>query len=858
MSENLKVLFQEVVELPAEQREIFYAQRHVSEATRAELESLLTFDETPIDALSEVVGSAAEEFLRFKAPVTQDGMCGPYRLVQLLGNGGMGAVYLAERADGEVEQQVAIKFLRAGSDLPSFRARFLKERQILASLNHAGIARLLDAGHSSGQPYLVMEYVDGIRIDQYVAGQETAEILELFLRVCDAVSYAHRNLIIHRDLKPSNVLVDAAGQPKLLDFGIAKILDAPEETRTLDRLLTPEYSSPEQLRGEAQATSTDIYSLGAVLSKLLTGQRLPTDLQFILGKAKRKEPEERYATVDAFADDVRAYLEHRPVRARTRNAWYVARMFVRRYWVPVGAAALAVAGLGGGFVLARQERTVAQARFDQVRQLSNKLFELDAQVRDVPGTTQVRHSIISASLEYLDRLGSEVRLSRWRVPSQSDTDLTLEIAKAYMDVAHVQGVPGHPNLGQFAQAKESLSKADTFIESVLPIAAAPGRRKALRLSAGVAHDGMILADGENRPADGVALAQRAADRLAAFLEMGPPDSQEATIAAGIYSNIALFYSNNHRGDDAAHYARKSLEVARNFSHDEAILSAGLGVFANAARFAGDLDGALAAIREARAIAEKAAQANDSRYTLAYAAALWREGLILGELNNINLDRPQEAASLITKAFDLSEEMARRDARDYTGRSYVSMTGRELGDILRDSDPARALAVYDLARQRLQEIKNNTKARRDEVWVLAGASYALRRLHSPNESKERIDAALAILQDLKDYPSEKVALGSEADAAVRALADHYAETGQTSQAIATYETLLAKVRASDPKPDTDLRHANGLSRIYHDLAALHRRAGDVPQASMLEQQRLDLWRYWDQKLPNNPFVRRQLR
>jgi serine/threonine protein kinase len=858
MGENLKLLFQEIADLPREKRESFYAHRRVSEATRAELESLLTFDETPIDPLSEVVGSAAEEFLRFNAPVSQNGMCGPYRLAQLLGNGGMGAVYLAERADGEVEQRVAIKFLRAGADLPSFRARFLKERQILASLNHAGIARLLDAGHSSGQPYLVMEYVDGIRIDKFVIGKGTAEVLELFLRVCEAVSYAHRNLIIHRDLKPSNILVDAAGQPKLLDFGIAKILDAPEETRTVDRLLTPEYSSPEQLRGEAQATSTDIYSLGAVLSKLLTGQRLPTDVQFILAKAKRKEPEERYATVDAFADDLRAYLEHRPVRARTRNAWYVARMFVRRYWVPVGAATLAVAGLSGGFVLARQEQAVAQARFDQVRQLSNKLFELDAQVRDVPGTTQVRHSIISASLEYLDRLGSEVRFSRWKVPSQRDTDLTLEIAKAYMDVAHVQGVPGHPNLGQFAQAKESLSKADAFIESVLPTAAATARRKALRLSAGIAHDRMILADSERRPADGMVLAQRAADRLSAFLETGPPDAEEATRIAGMYSNIALFYSNNHRGDDAARYARKSLEVARTFSHDEAILSASLGVFANAARFAGDLDGALAAIRESRAIAEKTTHANDSRYTLAYAAALWREGLILGELNNISLDRPQEAASLISKALDLSEEMARRDAHDYTSRSYVSMNGRELGDILRDNEPARALAVYDLARGRLQEIKNNTKARRDEVWVLAGASYALRRLHRPNEAKERIDAALAILQDLKDYPSDTVVLGSEADAAVRALADHYAGTGQTSQAVATYEMLLAKVRASDPKPETDLRHANGLSRIYQDLAALERRAGDASRAAMLDQQRLELWRYWDRKLPGNAFVRRQLR
>jgi len=858
MRENLKGLFQEIADLAPDQRDRFYAQRQVNDAMRAELESLLSFDEATADPLGQLIGSAAEEFLRFKAPVSSDGMCGPYRLVQLLGNGGMGAVYLAERADGELEQRVAIKFLRAGADLPSFRSRFLKERQILASLNHPGIARLLDAGHSAGQPYLVMEYVDGTRIDQHVTELDTAEILDLFLRVCEAVTYAHRNLIIHRDLKPSNILVDAAGQPKLLDFGIAKILDVPEETRTVDRLLTPEYSSPEQFRGEAHSTSTDIYSLGAVLSKLLTGKRLSTDLQFILAKAMRQEPDERYASVDAFGDDVRAYLEHRPIRARTRNAWYLTRMFVRRYWVPVGAATLAVAGLAGGLILARHEQTVAQRRFDQVRQLSNKLFELDTQVRDVPGTTRVRHSIVSASLEYLERLGSEAQAPRWRVPTQDETDLTLEIAKAYMDVAHVQGVPGHPNLGQFDQAKVSLSKAEGFVESVLPIAAAPGRRKALRLSAGIAHDGMILADSENREADGFALAARAVSRLEAFVEMGAPTAEEATRMGGTYSNIALFYSNRHQVEEAARYARRALDVTRRFSNDQAILAASLGVFANAARFAGDLEGALQAIREARMIAETTVKPNDSLGTLAYAATLWREGLILGELNNINLGRPQDAVTLISKAFDLAETLARRDPHDYTSRSYVSMNGRELGDILRDSEPARALAVYDQARQRLLEIANNLKARRDEVWVLTGAAYALRRLERPREAKERIDTALTILRDLKDYPSESVRLGTEADAAVRALADHYAETGQTAEAISTYEMLLVKVRASNPKPETDLRDANNLARLYRDLGGLHRRAGDIDTAVILERQRLDLLRFWDRKLPNNSFIQRQLR
>jgi predicted Ser/Thr protein kinase/tetratricopeptide (TPR) repeat protein len=867
MSEDLKVLFHDVADLPAGEREAYYSNRHVPAAARAELESLFTFDESPGDSLSVLVGSAAEQFLRSSVPVSEDGRCGPYRLVQLLGNGGMGAVYLAERVDGEVEQQVAIKFVRAGASLPSFRERFLRERQILASLNHPGIARLLDAGHTGGQPYLVMEFVDGVRIDSFVSGLDTGEILAVFLRVCEAVSYAHRNLIIHRDLKPSNILIDAGGQPKLLDFGIAKIMDAPEETRTIDRLLTPEYASPEQVRGDAQATTTDVYSLGAVLYRLLTGesphvpglpagQQLPQDLELIIRKAMRNEPEERYASVEAFSDDIRAYLEYRPVRARRGNAWYVTRMFLRRYWLPVAAAAFAVAGLAGGMILAERERAVAERRFQQVRQLSNKFFELDSEIRSLAGATRARHSIVAASLEYLEGLGSEVQLSRWRTPSEQDTDLTLEIGSAYLQVARLQGIPGQSNLGQFDQARQSLSRADAFVESVLAAPAYPHRRTALLRSAEIAHDSMILAQTELREADGLAFAQKAAERLDTLLAAADPDTKEAAVVSRIFSNIALFSSNTHRLDDATRYARRTVDISRRFGNDKRQLSAGLGMLSNAARFSGDLEGALRAIRESRALAEETTAPDDTLQTLNLGAALWREALILGELNNINMDRPQEAVPLLEKSLALAEGIASKDPDDYLSRTYVAMNGTELGDILRDSNPARALEVYDHTRRRMAEVKDNSKARRYEVWALAGSSYALRRLRRPDESRQRIDAAFAILRDLKDYPAAGVTLGEAVDAALRALADHYAGTGQTAAAIATCEELLEKVLASNPHPDTVLRHANGISRIYRDLANLRRRAGDVSRAATLDQQRLELWRHWDKKLPNNPFVRRQ--
>lgn len=199
---------------------------------------------------------------------------GPYTLVSRIGQGGMGSVWLAERTDGEVELKVAIKFLRLTGRSDSWSARFFKERQLLASLNHTSIVHMIDAGRTQiGRSYLVMEYVDGVPIDVYCVDRPVAERLTLFLRVCAGVSHAHRRLIIHRDLKPSNILVNASAEPKLLDFGIAKLLDPTggDLTQTAERVLTPDYASPEQLRGLPQTTATDVYSLALVLYKMLTG-----------------------------------------------------------------------------------------------------------------------------------------------------------------------------------------------------------------------------------------------------------------------------------------------------------------------------------------------------------------------------------------------------------------------------------------------------------------------------------------------------------------------------------------------------------------------------------------------------------
>src|SRR5262252_7886584 len=363
MNARVEELFHEVADLSPADRAQYFGEHQVNQEIRQEVEALLAFDSGASSFLERDVSIAASRAL--PQLEGKGWRAGPYRLLNLIGRGGMGTVYLAERADGEVTQRLAVKLLPPGAGDPQ-RERFLQERQILASLAHPNIARMLDAGHiDNGQPFLAMEYVDGKPIEEFAATLDVQQKTALFLKVCAAVAYLHRNLVVHRDLKPSNILVTADGEPKLLDFGIAKMLDAATDTTmTSMRMLTPDYASPEQVVGGMVTTATDIYSLGAVLYRLLTGKpphefqehspeaiamtvtsrevtrpskwtpALKGDLESILLKALRKDPLERYTTVERFAEDLQAYLESRTVKARSGNAWYRTRKFVRRYRAP--------------------------------------------------------------------------------------------------------------------------------------------------------------------------------------------------------------------------------------------------------------------------------------------------------------------------------------------------------------------------------------------------------------------------------------------------------------------------------------------------------------------------------------------
>jgi tRNA A-37 threonylcarbamoyl transferase component Bud32/tetratricopeptide (TPR) repeat protein len=867
-------LFNAVADLPKEARDQYFAEHHIDAATRKEVEALLGFDSDASGALEIQIGAVAERALARLDP--RDIPCGPFRIGALLGRGGMGAVYSAERVDGEVSHRVAIKLLRPGADDPQLRRRFLAERQILATLSHPHIARLLDAGHrDDGQPYLVMEYVKGESIDVYTSQMSVRQKLALFLKVCVAVSYLHRNLVVHRDLKPSNILVNEEGEPKLLDFGLAKMLDlTTDSTVTSMRMLTPDYASPEQVIGGPVTTATDIYSLGAVLYKLLTdecphkfesnsaagialtvstGKVVPpsklvpaikSDLEMVVMKALRKEPQERYSTIDQFSEDLENFLESRPIRARRGDTWYRTRKFMHRHWLPAAAVAIAMAGLLTGLAMLNRERATAQRRFLEVRSLANKLFDIDAEASKLSGSTKTRGLIVGTSLEYLRRLSGDAR---------KDPELALEVGSAYMRVARVQGVTGASNLGQVEQAKENLRIAEGFILSV--VASQPSNRAALLTAAQIAHDRMLIARSESRNDEALMFARKSSEWLERFhAEKG--DESESTVILTTYLNVADQHMYGQQFEDALRLTRTANEIAETF-HNPAQGGALHWVSAEVFRRRGDLDEALGEIRESVRMLDPSAGEPDARRRMNYILALIREGLILGEDNAISLGRPDQAADVLAQSFDLADGFVHKDTSDQLPRGRLAMAGVALANITRHSEPRRALDIYDHTLRHLGEIKDSPSFRRYEVSSLAGSSYVLRRLGKVGEARQRLDLAFERLRQIGDYPTERIKPGSEAAIALSALADHEAATHNIPRAIEIYMQLLSKIGAYGPKQETYLVDAVEMSNLYGALADLHQRSGHAENGSNFRAQRVELWRHWDARLPHNSFVHRQL-
>jgi tRNA A-37 threonylcarbamoyl transferase component Bud32/tetratricopeptide (TPR) repeat protein len=564
---EVKALFSAALQVPVSEREaLLTLEAGGNPALIAEVRSLLEAHDKPGAFLDTVTHEfRSQAFAASGSANARLGeRIGAYRIVGVLGSGGMGDVFKAVRDDDQYHAEVAIKLMRADVRSSLTEQRFRTERQILAGLDHRNIARLLDGGTAEGgMPYVVMELVTGEPIDGWCESRELSvrDRVQLFLQVCSAVSYAHQHLVVHRDLKPNNILVTADGSVKLLDFGIAKLLEADADTAVVEanatattlRAMTLEYASPEQVSGGVVTTVSDVYSLGVVLYRLLTGkspygvrttdaQRMqeilsdatPTrpsqveravdgDLDNILLMALRKEPARRYGSVEQLANDLRNYLSGMPVHARGNSLGYRAGKFVRRRKIEIAAGVLVSCSLIGAVVvsmrearIAEQERQIAQRHFGSVRKLANTLlFQLHDEIEKVPGSIKTREMLVKTSLEYLDTLYKG---------AGSDSELRQELATAYIRVANIQGGETSSSTGDYKGAIESHGRAISLLEPMVDAKLENPKAASLLSNAYVLRARLMLVVSSPKEAlvmvrKGVALAEGLAQKMAGSTEL---------------------------------------------------------------------------------------------------------------------------------------------------------------------------------------------------------------------------------------------------------------------------------------------------------------------------------------------------
>lgn len=626
-----------------------------------EVERLLASVDHGGELLQDSVQAAAKDVLSLN-PGEPGFRIGPYEIVREIGAGGMGMVYLARRAD-QFQQRVAIKLMKFGWAQQEALLRFRAERQILANLNHPHIARLLDGGVADGgQPYLVMEYVEGVPIHDYCRqdGLPLRRRLELFRKVCDAVQCAHQNLVVHRDIKPANILVTKDGTPKLLDFGIAKLLAPVYVQQTIaitsftERLMTPEYASPEQVRGQPVTTATDVYSLGVLLFELLTDQRpfhfetgsasevervicteqpprpsslvrrqsgrasrlpreLQGDLDTIVLKAMHKEPERRYPTAAELSEDVRRYLQGFPIHARPDSFSYTTGKFLRRHRLGAGAAVsfvLLILGFAWGmWTLARNTR-VERDRAEEVSQFLVQLFE-------VADPSKARGETITAR-EVLDRGAAKLMAQQGQPEMRAKLFATLGMV--------------YENLGDYDRSRQLLQqsldltrraygpKSLEAAEELKRLAELKRRGHDYPAAEAMARESLEIRRNRFGPRDKLvaeslntlALIQHEKGDLktaeSMFLEvlrMRDQLREKEHLETAVLSNLGALYRDKGDYPQAERYLRECLEIRRaTLPHTHPRLALAAAKLSNVLESEGKLDEAESLIKEALDIREK--------------------------------------------------------------------------------------------------------------------------------------------------------------------------------------------------------------------------------------------------------------
>jgi len=805
---------------------------------------------------------------------------GAYRIVRPLGRGGMGAVHLAVRDDDQFQKEVAIKTLKFELEGSSERSRFRHERQILAHLEHPHIARLLDGGtNEQGTPYIVLEYVDGVEITAWCEQRQlpTEQRLRLFRQVCEAVQYAHQHLVVHRDIKPGNILVTPEGVPKLLDFGIAKLLDAspitgpqPTATATGVRLMTPDYASPEQVRGEAVSTATDVYSLGAVLYQLLTGKRphalqnydaveiarvvcqteirppstlgnrrLRGDLDNIVLKAMQKDPARRYASAEQLSEDIRRHLEGLPVAARPDTATYRAVKFVRRHRLGVIAAAAVVAALAVGLGTSLHEARIAERRFAQVRELANTfLFQFYDQVTPLQGSTAVRASIVETARKYLDGLAND---------AGNDQGLILELAQAYERLGGVQFNSLGANLGQWEGARQSYHRAlDLYARLPVTRQAPPDLRRKYA-------NALLRLVSLEFNANHEDVAERSARQALSLLEDQNPDAATRRLRAICERAFADVRRKEGHAAEAVPLMESSLRTlleSRSPGNADPNLTRQIDLtqmyLAKARALTGDLDGAL---NDYTALLQRSAPCDEQGPPGPACGALWARlewtADLYAGLDQPNLNEPAKAAALLQQSIHIEERIAALDKNDRGARFDLANCYGKLGDAVWKTDPKRALRLYDQALSIAKALASKEQLDRLRDSYLMSISRPLIQLGRTAEARKALTEELqrSETDDHSLYPDR---LG---EVAVRAiLPDLLIAEGKRAEARQALAELIRDTEALRASHREDLTPTFYLSQQCRSLASMT--VGQERREALLRS--AAAWHSW----PATSYTRRQ--
>jgi len=817
-------LFEGLVELPEREREARLAALE-DRKLAARVERLLAADRVLEAALGDPLRAAAgwlaeEDRAAGVVDERRGERIGAWRILERIGRGGMGEVFLAERADGAFERRVALKVLKRGLDSEEIVARFLAERRILARLDHPGIAQLVDGGLASdGRPFFALELVAGLPITDWCA--EHAVPLEarlrLLLEVVAAVDFAHRNLVVHRDLKPSNVLVTAEGTVKLLDFGIAKLLGGEDEmaTSTGARLLTPRYAAPEQLAGEPVTTATDVYALGLLLWELGTGEsarraatsafasvaereretstppsarvlaaadlsrapladgsprarrrlarRLRGDFDNVALKALRAEPERRYPSAAAFGDDLARFLDGRPVAARGGAFAYRAGKFVRRHRAAMVAACLVALTLVAGVVatwrqarIAERERARAERRFADVRRLAN------VALFDVHATLDnVAGSMAARRLLVETALDYLDDLAR---EAGSEPELLAELATAYERTAEVQGMPGWPSEGRTGDALVSLERALELRRRSRSLAA-PGAAPDLAEARLLVRIGSVLA------ARGSTAKAAARHREALAIYRAAPATQKGPRSVAAVS--------------------ERLEVV------QALVAIGDDVWE-----LGDVPGAVAPYREALAAAAAIRAAHPDS-----PLAIRQVGVVEQRLGDAAFEMGDWSGALVHHRASLAvdRELVARKSDDAEARRDLGTDLSRLGvDYAAQGHATEALAQHreaaTLREALLAEEPDDARALEDAAESRFQAGKVLADLGHRQEAVDEIAVAVARWRKLAERDAGNARWQDVLAAGLTTLAEIERDGGRHAAAAAAFEEALAirrRVAAASP-------------------------------------------------------------